>query len=70
MVEKNNNCPTRLVGHNHFPEPAGGKPDFRVCSKQEKVENESKPAIDAHHVKYRYVYIHLDKNHTVENYLD
>ena len=26
------NCPTRLIGHNHFPEPGGGKPDCRVCS--------------------------------------
>ena len=23
-----NNCPTRLIGHNHFPEPASGKPDY------------------------------------------
>ena len=25
-------CPMRLMGHNHFPEPAGGMPDCVVCS--------------------------------------
>ena len=25
-------CPMRLLGHNHYPEPAGGMPDCVVCS--------------------------------------
>lgn len=27
-----NDMPAIMVGHNHFPEPAGGRHDCRVCS--------------------------------------
>ena len=65
-----NNCPTRLVGHNHFPEPAGGKPDCRVCSNRGSGKRKQ--------TSYRCksckvplcVYPCFEKYHTVENYLD
>ena len=37
----------RLLGHNHYPEPAGGMPDCVVCSATDTVVKESGLVTDA-----------------------